>query len=96
MRFVQSRDMFLNLSPGDHKTNGLQCNLLAQLATRVGNMAHVFISYSHKDSDFVFGALKPRLEEHAFEVWVDTERLKAGDDWREEIDHAIRSAFAMV
>lgn len=58
-------------------------------------MAHIFISYCHADSDFA-AMLKLELEKAAFNVWMDTERLRAGDDWREAIDDGIRSAFALV
>ena len=37
-----------------------------------------------------------RLEEAGFSTWRDTEKLRAGDDWRAEIDQAIISASALV
>lgn len=58
-------------------------------------MAHVFVSYAHIDADFV-SLLKLRLEEAGFEVWIDHERLRAGDDWREGIDTAIRESMAVI
>jgi HEAT repeat protein len=59
-------------------------------------MAHVFISYKHDDEDFVFDSLKPKIVKEGFEIWIDEERLRAGEDWREEIDQAIRDSFAVV
>jgi hypothetical protein len=59
-------------------------------------MAHVFISYKHEDCDFVFDTLKPKLEVTGFDTWIDEERLRAGEDWRLEIDQAIRDSFAIL
>ena len=58
-------------------------------------MAHVFISYAHVDGDFV-NLVKNEIEKLGFETWTDTERLMAGEDWRNEIDKAIRESFALV
>lgn len=58
-------------------------------------MTHLFISYAHVDSHFV-SQLKMRLEHAGIPVWMDTERLRIGMDWREEIDAAIRKSFAVV
>jgi hypothetical protein len=57
-------------------------------------MAHVFVCYKHEDKRFAV-RLRRGLEEAGFEVWMD-EDLQAGVNWREEIDHAIRSAFALI
>jgi hypothetical protein len=59
-------------------------------------MSHVFISYSRSDQDFVQSILIPKLQEAEISLWVDTLRIRVGDDWRQEIDNAIRRAFAMV
>jgi hypothetical protein len=59
-------------------------------------VAHqVFISYSHKDSNFV-DQLKQHLKDAGFDVWIDRELLMPGQDWREEIDSAIRTSFALI
>ena len=58
-------------------------------------MSHVFVSYSHHDSDFVT-LLRLQLEQIGISVWLDTERLDAGEEWRDAIDRAIRSAFAVI
>ena len=58
-------------------------------------MGHVFISYKHEDGDFA-EVLINRLEKAGFETWADNDRLHAGEDWRAEIDQAIKSAFALI
>lgn len=58
-------------------------------------MAHVFISYKSADHKFAF-ELKSQLEKAGYEVWIDKERLRAGEDWREEIETAIRQSFVLI
>jgi HEAT repeat protein len=58
-------------------------------------MAHVFISYAHADADFVV-LLKSELEKAGFLHWIDSDQLRAGEDWREAIDDGIKSAFVLI
>lgn len=55
----------------------------------------VFISHDHDDADFA-ELLKLRLEKEGIESWLDTERLKIGQDWREEIDQGIENSAAVI
>jgi hypothetical protein len=57
-------------------------------------MSHVFISYSRKDATFA-ETLREKLKGAGFEVWMDS-ILPVGYDWRQEIDQAIRQAFAVL
>ena len=57
-------------------------------------MGHVFISYQHNDFDFA-QVLIHNLEKADFETWID-DHLQGGEDWRVEIDLAIKSAFVLV
>ena len=57
-------------------------------------MGHVFISYARKDAKLV-DELRHQLKEAGFEVWTDSV-LRPGNDWRHEIDEAIRNAFALL
>ena len=50
----------------------------------------VFISHDHDDADFA-ELLKLRLEKEGIQSWLDTDRLKIGQDWREEIDQGINN-----
>ncbi|WP_191117950.1 toll/interleukin-1 receptor domain-containing protein [Vibrio campbellii] len=55
----------------------------------------IFISHAHEDVDFA-ELLKLRLEKEGIDSWLDTERLKIGQDWREEIDLGITSSLAVI
>src|SRR6266567_457485 len=56
---------------------------------------HVFVSYKHEDSDFAENLIH-RAEKAGFKTWADTDHLHAGEDWRAEIDQAIKNAFALT
>src|SRR6059036_818202 len=56
---------------------------------------YVFISYKHEDGDFA-QVLIYKIQEAGFETWVDSDRLHAGEDWRAEIDSAMKNAFALI
>ena len=55
----------------------------------------VFICHDGSDGDFA-ELLKLKLEKAGYEAWIDVDRLRVGDDWRAEIDDAIRSSTALV
>ena len=57
-------------------------------------MRHVFVSYCHDDADFA-QILKEQLVQAGFPVWKDLD-LQAGDNWRSEIEEAIRGALAVA
>lgn len=55
---------------------------------------HVFISYSRDDGDFA-QILRDQIQAAGFPTWKDLD-MSAGQDWRSEIDEAIKSAVAAV
>jgi hypothetical protein len=55
----------------------------------------VFISHDHDDADFA-ELLKLQLEKNGITGWIDSERLKIGQDWRAEIDDGIASSIAII
>ncbi len=57
-------------------------------------MSHVFVSYSRKDVEFV-EMLRQRLRDADLDVWTDS-GVRPGNDWRTEIDDAIRNAFVVL
>ncbi len=58
-------------------------------------MPHVFISYDHDDKEFA-GELMNRFQAAGLTVWKDSASLRAGDDWRAQIDSGIKTASAVV
>src|SRR5260370_42433663 len=58
-------------------------------------MGHIFISYMHDDGDFT-EILNTRIKSAGFETWIDDDKLHAGEDWRAEIDEAIKNALALI
>ena len=57
-------------------------------------MAHIFISYSHQDSDYAH-ALADSLQSMGFEVWID-ERLDYGSQWPQELQTRLDTCFAFI
>lgn len=59
------------------------------------NEKMIFISYDHEDTDFA-ELIKLELEKHKIVGWLDSKRLKIGQEWREEIDNGISKSFAVI
>lgn len=57
-------------------------------------MSEIFISYQHMSGDFV-DVLSRRIEEKKYDTRWDQD-ISAGQEWRREIDAAIRSAIAVI
>lgn len=55
----------------------------------------VFISYSRTDAEFV-DRLEASLRSRGFGTWVDRRRLEGGEDWLDEIQHAIEGCQRLV
>jgi hypothetical protein len=64
-------------------------------ATIVNKDNVVFISHSHNDADFA-ELLKLQLEKNGINGWMDNEKLKIGQDWRQEIDEGITKSIALI
>lgn len=56
---------------------------------------HVFVAYKHEEKPFVDMLIR-QVQMAGFQVWVDAENLRAGENWREEINFAIKDSFALV
>jgi len=57
-------------------------------------MGHIFISYSHKDTDYAHG-LADNLKNMGFDVWID-ERLDYGSQWPQEIQKQLDACDAFI
>ena len=57
-------------------------------------MSHIFISYSHKDSDYA-NQLGASLEASGFQVWIDR-RIDYGAEWSDVIETHLNECAAFV
>ncbi len=57
-------------------------------------MGHIFISYSHKDKDYVH-KLHDALQSEGFEVWID-DRIDYGTVWPRVIQNQLDSSGALI
>jgi len=58
-------------------------------------MAHVFVSYSTKNSEYAYKLAK-KLRDEGFDVWMDNARLRASDKWWQSIVLALKDCAAFV
>jgi len=58
-------------------------------------MAHVFVSYSRRNKEFV-DDIVAQLEAAGLHIWIDREDIKAGKSWRVQIVEAIDTCDAFV
>lgn len=58
-------------------------------------MGHVFISYASENSDFV-ELLRIKLGEKNIKTWIDHSGIKAGTNWRNSIDDAIKTSILII
>lgn len=58
-------------------------------------MEHIFISYSHEDSDFADELMKD-FEQAGYKTWSDNRNLAYGTNWKQGIDDAIQNAFVII
>lgn len=60
-------------------------------------MSQIFISYKREEKSITFVKhLMEKLESNGFDVWVDQELLRPGQDWKKEIDNAIKASLALI
>ena len=73
-------------------------NRVKLIETEKIKASQIFISYSHKDKDFLDRLLihlKPLERNGIIDIWVDT-RIKSGDHWEKEIEKALSNAKASI
>lgn len=58
-------------------------------------MGQIFISYAHVDGDFA-EILRMKLTDASYDIWIDRAGLKAGNDWRQGIEDAIKNSSALL
>lgn len=92
---VELNSLVQTISDIVNKKHDTSVSQLPEVKT-IGNKGKiVFISHDHDDADFA-ELLKLRLEEKGVVGWIDSERLRIGQDWRQEIDDGISMAIAVI
>jgi hypothetical protein len=69
-----------------------------ELEKQIRNLKKVFISYSHKDKEYMDRIcihLKPLEVKRLIDVW-DDKKIKPGDEWKKEIERALQNANVAV
>src|SRR5215208_5870236 len=56
----------------------------------------VYISYSHRDSEWVQKELIPHLKSARLSVFVDSSKLKPGDQWSQILNQGIRESRSIL
>ena len=57
-------------------------------------MGYIFISYSHKDKEYIH-RLQDALQTEGFEVWID-DRIDYGDEWPKVIQDRLDACDAFI
>ena len=55
----------------------------------------VFISYSHKDREFVH-QLSEDLRNEGFDLWIDIEQISAGVNWQRTIAEGLKASKVLI
>lgn len=58
-------------------------------------MSYVFVSYSHRDVEFV-RTLVDDLQKNGVSVWVDFLNIRPGEDWQDSTDQALKQAGTLL
>jgi WD40 repeat protein len=58
--------------------------------------ARLFLSYGRRDASDLANRLRVDLETRGFEVWQDTQRIRSGADWQQQIEQALRECQVLV
>jgi hypothetical protein len=58
-------------------------------------VAHIFISHSTKDKEYV-RKLEAELRKRGFSVWVDDQAIRAGQHWMTELEQAVNDCAALI
>lgn len=59
------------------------------------DMKHIFVSYAREDKSSAL-EIYELLKQHGFSVWIDSISLLSGQDWKKEIEKAIRESEIFI
>jgi hypothetical protein len=68
-----------------------KCTQLSKL-DRLMKRATLFFSYSYKDKEFVI-KIYEYLKSEGFKIWIDSQDIRLGDNWIEEINKGFNKAI---
>ena len=57
---------------------------------------HLFFSYGHDQNSIIVERLKDDLEKEGHQVWIDYDKIKAGNDWRRKITTGLLESDMVV
>ena len=77
-----------------HDDHNLSSDLLPPFEAYFGSEPYIFISYAHKDSEFVFNEISA-LHDAGYHIWYD-EGIEASNEWPEEIANTVIGCTAFL
>lgn len=66
------------------------------MTTTITGTESIFVSYSRRDWETHVRPMVEYLRQAGFSVWVDQHLLQGGQDWRDEINHALDVCSRMI
>lgn len=64
--------------------------------TSLSGGLELFFSYGHDRNRFLVERIKKDLEKRGHHVWIDTNEIKAGDYWRDDILNGVLNASSVL
>jgi formylglycine-generating enzyme required for sulfatase activity len=68
---------------------------VALFLRREKQMAHIFVSHSSEDKEYV-RALEAKLRQRGFNVWVDDQAIRTGEHWMAKLEQAVNDCAALI
>ena len=90
-RPIQSKDVIWQSIQQIRWLNEDDVRLLEHYSKNLPHRRNVFLSYAREDAD-IASTIEAELNTHGLSVWRDVSALRAGEDWKTAIDHAINNA----
>jgi hypothetical protein len=90
-RPIKSKDVIWHSTQQIRWLNDDDVRLLEHYSKSLPHRRNVFLSYAREDTG-IANDIERGLEKHGLSVWRDVHALRAGEDWKTAIDHAINNA----
>ena len=89
-RPIRSKDVIGQSLQRIRWLNDDDVRLLKHYSKNLSHRRNVFLSYAREDAD-IANKIEAALESHRLSVWRDVNALRAGENWKSAIDHAINN-----